>query len=73
MASVAGSIPVTGSKSLTRDRAAVARCAHNAKIAGANPAPATNLFIDAFGIPMNAGTGRVNFEQTRPDQFSHQA
>lgn len=72
MASVAGSIPVSSSIiPVAGWRSPVSRCAHNAEVAGSKPAPATTL--DAFGIPMNAHTGRVNFEQTRPDQHSHQA
>lgn len=45
---------------------------HTPTVAGAIPAPGTKppAFIDAFGIPTNARTGKVAFQTTRPDQFS---
>lgn len=62
-----GSIPVTGSKLLSRDGAAVAREAHNLQVAGSNPAPATNLlkpylYTDAIGGP----TCRATIAHPRP-------
>ncbi len=50
-ADCAGSIPVTGSKHLRRDRAAVACQAHNLEVDGSNPSPDPKpyTFLDAIG------------------------
>lgn len=72
MASVARSIRVTSSRNTAAYNQVVDGRAHNA--AGTRStrvaAPKNTTFIDAFGIPANARTGKVSFGQTRPDQFS---
>jgi len=68
-----GSKPTPATNTPTTKGAAERRTMGTHRIKGTQAAPAN--FIDAFGIPMNAGRGKVAFEQTqtRPDQFSRQA
>lgn len=69
MASVARSIRVTSSRNTAAYNQAVDGRAHNAAGTRSTRVAAPN-FIDAFGIPANARTGKVSFGQTRPDQIS---
>lgn len=75
MAAVAGPIPVTGSKTLTRDGKEEIRQAHNLEIVGSNPTRATNRFPFIKQEENHVGRGFTaaraipgNFPTTRPDQ-----